>query len=152
MGIRFTTTPIGLSLFEYVANLPTTAHHVQAQWSLLKELLDNGQAESSGMEILVPHEVVCGLDSEERHILGLPEPYPFDLEIRSVGTLNQRGFRYDYQFQQPDRKPLYPTRTGCVLRFTEAWSYILTREQFTLLEEWTRSIHGSRAKNYHESA
>lgn len=134
-GIQFTATPIGLSPVEFAANLPSNAHHVQAQWSLLKELLDNGQAESSGSEILVLHEEVCGLESEERNILGLPEPYPFDLEIRSVGTLNQPGFQYDYQFQQPDRKPLYPTRTGCVLRFTESWSYILTREQFTLLEE-----------------
>lgn len=134
-GIRFTAMPIGLSLDEFTTNLPTNSHHTQAQWSLLKELLDNGQAESLGTEILVPHEEVGSLDSEERHTLGLPEPYPFDLEIRSVGTLNQPGFRYDYQFQQPDRKPLYPTRTGFVLRFTDSWSYILTREQFTLLEE-----------------
>ena len=148
-GIRFTATPIGVSLVEYVANLPTNAHLALAQWSLLKELLDNGQAESSGTEVLVPHDEVCGLDPEERHILGLPELYPFDLEIRSDGTFNLSDFRYDYRFLKPDRKPLYPHRTGCVLRLTEAWSYVLTGEQFALLEALDDfNTRESRDKSY----
>ena len=57
------------------------------------------------------------------------------IEIRSFGTLNQPEFRYNYQFLKPDGKPLHPTRTGCVLRLTEEWAYLLIREQFILLEE-----------------
>ena len=43
-GIQFTAPSDNLALIEYAANLPTDAYHAQAQWLLLKELLDNGQA------------------------------------------------------------------------------------------------------------
>ena len=65
----------------------------------------------------------------------MPELYPFDLEIRSFGTLNEPEFRYNYQFLKPDRKSLHPERIGCILRLTEEWAYLLTHEQFALLEE-----------------
>ena len=134
-GIQFTAPSDHLSLSEYAANLPTEAYQAQAQWLLLKELLDNGQAESSGMGIHLPSDEVCRLDSVEQELLGLPELYPFDLEIRSSGTLNEPEFRYNYQFLKPDRKPLHPERIGCILRLTEEWAYLLTHEQFILLEE-----------------
>ena len=137
-GILFTppkTAPVNLSLTEYATNLPKDAYEVQAQWLKLKELLDNGQAESEGIGILVPCEEVCRLDVVDQQMLGLPEPYPFDLEIRSHGTLNQPDFRYDYRFLTPDQKTLHPQRNGCVLRLTTQWAYLLTQEQFALLEE-----------------
>ena len=71
----------------------------------------------------------------EQELLGLPELYPFDIEIRSSGTLNELEFRYNYQFLKPDRKPLHPEQIGCILRLTEEWAYLLTHEQFVLLEE-----------------
>lgn len=134
-GIRFTILSDSVTLTEYTANLPPDAYQVQAQWLLLKELLDNGQAEASDTSIHIPFEEVCHLESIEQELLGLPEPYPFAIEIRSDGTFNQPEFRYNYQFLKPDWKPLYPTRTGCILRLTEEWAYLLTHEQFTLLEE-----------------
>ena len=134
-GIQFTTPSEHLSLSEYAANLPTEAYQAQAQWLLLKELLDNGQAELSSTGIFLPSDEVCCLDSVEQELLGLPELYPFDLEIRSFGTLNEPEFRYNYQFMKPDRKPLHPERIGCVLRLTQEWAYLLTHEQFVLLEE-----------------
>ena len=81
------------------------------------------------------------LNAIEQESLGLPEPYPFYIEIRSFGTLNQPEFQstktagVSVQFLKPDGKPLHPTRTGCVLRLTEEWAYLLIREQFILLEE-----------------
>ena len=135
IGIQFTSPLDNLSVIEYVADLPSDAHHAQAQWLLLKELLDNGQAESSDMAIHIPFEEVCRLDSIGQELLGLPEPYPFEIEIRSDGTFNQPEFRYNYQFLKPDGKPLHPNRIGCVLRSTEEWVYLLTHEQFILLEE-----------------
>ena len=114
--------------------MPTEAHQAQAQWLLLKELLDNGQAESSDNGIHIPNEDICQLEPVEQGLLGLPELYPFDLEIRSHGTFNLSEFRYIYQFLKPDQKSLHPNRIGCVLRLTEEWVYLLTREQFILLE------------------
>ena len=134
-GIRFTIPSDHVTLTEYTANLPPDAYQAQAQWLLLKELLDNGQAESSDTCIHISFEEVCHLESVEQELLGLPERYPFEIEIRSDGTFNQPTFRYNYQFLKPDWKPLHPTRTGCILRLTKEWAYLLTREQFTLLEE-----------------
>lgn len=134
-GIRFTIPLDNVTLTEYTANLPPDAYQAQAQWLLFKELLDNGQAELSDMGVYIPFEEVCGLDSVEQELFGLPELYPFELEIRSDGTFNQSEFRYSYQFLKPDWKPLHPKRTGCILRLTEDWAYLLTHEQFTLLEE-----------------
>ena len=134
-GIRFIIPSDNVTLTEYIANLPLDAYQAQAQWFLLKELLDNGQAETSGTSVHVPYEEVCCLDRVEQELLGLPESYPFEIEIRSDGTLNQSEFRYNYQFLKPDGKSLHPTRSGCVLRLTEEWVYLLTHEQFSLLEE-----------------
>ncbi len=134
IGIRFTAPMSSLSVTKYAENLSTDDYHAQAQWVLLKELLDNGQAESSDTEVFISCEEVCRLDFVEQNLLGLPEPYPFDLEIRSDGTFSQSEFRYNYQFLQPDLKPLHPERIGCVLRLTAEWAYLLTSEQFSLLE------------------
>ena len=133
-GIQFIAPSDNLSLSEYAATLSTEAHHAHAQWLLLKELLDNGQAELSGIGIHIPFEEVCRLEFVEQELLGLPEPYPFEIEINSFSMLNQPEFQYHYQFLKPDGKPLYPERIGCILRLTEEWTYLLTREQFTLLE------------------
>ncbi len=133
-GILFTAPSENLSLTEYAANLPTDAYQAQAQWMLLKELLDNGQAESVDMGVQIPYAEMCQLESVEQELLGLPEPYPYDIEIRSHGTFNQPEFRYNYNFLKPDRKPMYPNRIGCILRLTEKWTYLLTNEQYVLLE------------------
>ena len=92
-GIRFTAPLANLSVAEYAENLSADAYHAQAQWVLLKELLDNGQAELSDVDIHIPSEEVCRLDFAEQSLLGLPEPYPFDLEVRSDRTLKgKRSF------------------------------------------------------------
>ena len=135
IGIQFTAPYGDLPLTEYASGLPTDAYQAQAQYLLLKELLDNGQAEASDTAVHIPFEEVCRLEPVEQELLGLPEPYPFEIEIRSDGTFNQPTFRYNYQFRKPDWKPLYAKRTGCILRLTKELAYLLTREQFTLLEE-----------------
>ena len=134
VGIGFIAPSGSVPVIEYANNLPSDAYQAQAQWLLLKEFLDNGQAELSDTSIHIPFEEVCRLESVEQELLGLPETYPFEIAIQSDGTLNQSDFRYKYQFLKPDWKPLYPTRIGCVLRLTEEWAYLLTHEQFTLLE------------------
>lgn len=148
-GILFTAPSENQSLTEYTANLPTDAHQAQAQWLLLKELLDNGQGELADKGIHIPNEEVCQLESVEHGLLGLPEPYPFDIEIRSHGTFNQPEFRYNYQFLQPDLKPLHPKRIGCILRLTKNWVYLLSHEQFVLLEALDAfNTRGTTDKNF----
>ena len=131
----FSAPSDGLSATEYAAKLPADAYRAQAQWLLLKEFLDNGQARLLDEGIHISSEEICNLDSVDQELLGVPEPYPFDVEIRSFGTLNQPDFRYLYRYLQPDMKPLHPQRIGCVIRLTREWAYLLTGEQFALLEE-----------------
>ena len=133
-GIQFTMPSGNLSITDVLANPSKSAGQEQTQYLLLKELLENGQAEASEVGVLIPCEEVCRLDSLEQESLGLPELYPFDLEIRADSTFNQPEFRYNYQFLKPDGKPLHPTRVGCVLRLTANRAYLLTHEQFSLLE------------------
>ena len=148
-GILFTSPSENLSLTEYASNLPAEAYQAQAQWVLLKELLDNGQAEYVDTGVQIPYAEMCQLESVEQNLLGLPEPYPFDIEIRSHGTLNQPEFQYNYQFLQPDKKPLFPNRIGCILRLTQNWVYLLTHEQFVLLETLdTFNAREDSEKNY----
>ena len=134
-GIQFTAPSDNLSLTEYANDVSPNAYHVQAQWILLKELLDNGQAELSDIGIHIPFEEVCCLEFVDQELLGLPEPYPFEIEINSFSMLNQPEFQYHYQFLKPDGKSLHPERIGCILRLTEEWAYLLTHDQFALLEE-----------------
>lgn len=151
-GILFTAPLQDLSLMEYAANLPADAYQAHAQWALLKELLDNGQVESSNSGIHIPNEEVCQLESVEQGLLGLPEPYPFDIEIRSNGTLNVADFRYNYQYLKPDRKPLHPKRVGCILRLTKNWVYLLSHEQFVLLEALdTFNSREKTGKDFHSN-
>ena len=133
-GLLFTTPSENLSFSEYAANLPSDGHQAKAQWLLLKELLDNGQAEFVDMEVHIPNAEICQLESVEQDLLGLPEPYPFDIEIRSHGTLDQPEFRYIYDFLKPDQKPIHPKRIGCILRLSDDWAYLLSHEQYVLLE------------------
>lgn len=124
-----------LSIDDYVAYIPEKAFAMQAQWLLLKELLDNGQAQIQPNGIIVPHGEICSIVARnEQHLLGLPELFPFDIEIRSHGTLNESGFRYLYRYLTADSKELYPKRTGCVLRLTDEMAYLLTHEQVALLD------------------
>lgn len=134
-GIQFTAPSNDMSPLQYANTLPPDAYQAQIQWLFLKELLDNGQAELADTDVYIPFEEVSRLQSVERELLGLPEPYPFEIEIRSDGTFNQSAFRYNYQFLKPDGKPLHPVRIGCLLRLTAEWAYLLTHDQFTLLEE-----------------
>ena len=122
VGIQFTAPSDTLSLSDYANNFSPDAYQAQAQWLLMKELLDNGQAELSNIGVHIPFEEVCCLEFVEQELLGLPEPYPFDIEICSFGTLNQSEFRYNYQFLKPDAKPLHPIRIGCILRLTKEWT------------------------------
>lgn len=53
-GIQFTAPSRDIPLTQSASNLPIGAYQAQAQWLLLKELLDNGQAEASEKAVHIP--------------------------------------------------------------------------------------------------
>lgn len=105
-----------------------------ARWWLLRELLDNGQATEKGNYVSLSHAEAVRLDETDQQLLTLPTRYPFEICVRSVGTLNQNEFRYDIEFfVQPGGERLLLTRTGSVLYSDEA-AYLLGEEQLAFCQ------------------
>ncbi|MDK2817628.1 MAG: hypothetical protein PWR22_2257 [Moorella sp. (in: firmicutes)] len=102
---------------------------------ILRQLIDEERASVQDQEIVIPHEVVAGLPEEERRGLGLPEVYPFFIEIRAAGNLTDPMFRYIYSFVDGYGQPLVnPRRTGAYLEMAPGQGYLLSRQQYALIE------------------
>jgi len=103
LGILY-HAPTGSGLEDYVSAIPSDAYLVRSQWILLKEFIDNGQAEWEENEVLVSHSEISKLKANECDLLGLPEFYPYDILIESRGTLAQSDFQFRYRFMLPNGK------------------------------------------------
>lgn len=102
---------------------------------LLDQLVSEGRGYYVDGAVLVPHEMAAGLDEDERTILTLPEPFPFDVEIRSSGTLNAPDFRYLLLFMNGRDQPFVnPVRQGAHLRVGGDQEYLLTGDLFRLVD------------------
>ncbi|MFZ5688028.1 MAG: SNF2-related protein, partial [Bacillota bacterium] len=113
---------------------------------VLYQLLDEEKAEIFEGNFLIPHTKIAVLSTEEREALSLPEPFPFDLEIRSVGNLSDTNFRYIYRFLNGRTQPFVnPKRIGAYLEITPEQSYLLTGNQFNLLEAIDAFNAGSKS-------
>ena len=100
------------------------------RWWLIRELLDNGQASEHPREVRLPHEEVVRLSRSDQQLLGLPEPYPFDIRLDADGVLNREGFRYRVGFfVHPDGKQLSLSRTGAILH-SDTQEYLLGDDQY----------------------
>lgn len=110
-------------------DLSDTEH--ATRWWLIQELLDNGQATTTGQEVQVPHEEIVSLSRSDQQLLGLPDKYPFDIRLDAHGTFNRDNFRYEVGFfAHPDGEELRIQRTGAVLRSREQ-EYLLGDDQYT---------------------
>ena len=84
--------------------------------TLIRELLDNGQALLHGGSVLVPHSEAAALPAADRHLLDFPPPYPFDLRVSTDGALGQPTVQFRLEaltFEEGER--LVTSRTGCFL-------------------------------------
>ncbi|KMP10825.1 hypothetical protein UR09_05140 [Candidatus Nitromaritima sp. SCGC AAA799-A02] len=106
-----------------------------AALQLLSQLIDDGTAYISGNQIVVPHETVSILLQDERDLLDLPEPFPFDIEISGLGNLTDSDFKYQYRFLNGgSRGFISPERIGSFLRISEEEGYSLVGNQYRILE------------------
>lgn len=102
---------------------------------LLEQMVSEGRGRYVDEGVLVPHETVAELREEERTILGLPEPFPFHVEIRASGALTDAHFRYQLFFMNGKDQPFVnPTRRGAHLKASEDQEYILSGDLFRLVE------------------
>ncbi|RME52750.1 MAG: hypothetical protein D6795_06330, partial [Deltaproteobacteria bacterium] len=103
---------------------------------LLEEWLDNGLAVSVPQGVKIPHEVVADLDREEGQIVGLPDPYPFEIALfPNEAIIPDPSFRYRLEFlPHPLAPPFAVARVGCFITIDGAVTYRLTPPQFRLCE------------------
>lgn len=110
------------------------SYECKAQWLLLKELIDNGEAEQKDNFIIIPNESLFNLPYDDLRLLNLPEAYPYNIKIESRGkTLNQSEFEYIVSYCEDDGTLIFSKRTGCILRVSDQRNYFLTKEQVALL-------------------
>ena len=132
------------NLDAYRLSLNAENYHAQSQLFLLQELLDNGQAELTDKGIRLPYEQLAELLSEENEdsqltipeleLIGLPELYPYTIEIFSHSAFNLDDFQYIYRFYRVDQRQIHPERSGNLLRLGTETCYLLSGEQYALLE------------------
>ncbi len=109
------------------------SYEVKAQWWFLKELIDNGQADTADYFVFVPNETLFELSAIDLRLLDMPDFYPFDIKILSRGGLEQSDFNYQVTFCDFNGDPIFARKIGCVLRLTSNRAYLLTKEQVALL-------------------
>lgn len=102
---------------------------------ILNQLIDYEQCEVIEEGILVPYSTIAGLEIEQIETLGLPEAFPFDIEIKSVGNLASKDFKYDYVFLNGASQPFVsPKRLGAYIEITFEQTYLILGDQFHLVE------------------
>jgi SNF2 family DNA or RNA helicase len=136
--------PRGQTLETHQSGLSIEDYQAQSQLFLLQELLDNGQAELTETGVLLRYKQLANLlsgedeDSQlaipELDLIGLPEPYPYTIEILSHSAFNLDNFKYIYRFYRVDGRQIHPERNGSLLRLGSEICYLLSGGQYALLE------------------
>lgn len=108
--------------------------------AILKELNDNGIAENTNESYVVKGSDILQLIEIDKQILNLPNPYPFEIFIESVGVLTQSTFKFKYGFYDfcPNGTRLVVKRNGAIIKIGEN-EYLLSFNQYqvcTLIDEF----------------
>jgi len=144
--LKWSVTPKGFKfeIYKEGENIPVKkwetifqklSKHELVAIQILNQLVDEDQAEIAEENIILPYITVAHLPDEERDTLGLPEPFPFDIEIRASGNLTDPNFRYIYRFLNGKSQPFVnPKRIGTYLEITPEQTYLLVGEVYHLIE------------------
>lgn len=102
----------------------------------LEAMVDNGFAEFSEYNFIVPFEFVYELDNEDRALLGIPEPYDKAVRLRSDSMLNCSDFRYKLEFLSyiPDGELLQCERIENIVSYNNC-KYLLSAAVYRLVKE-----------------
>lgn len=102
---------------------------------IINQLIDEEKASLQDKVVLITYDVIAVLSEEERFALSLPDSFPFDIEIRAKGKLTDPNFRYVYSFLNGRTQPfINPKKIGAYLEITPDQNYLLTGEQYSLIE------------------
>ena len=102
---------------------------------LFQELLENGLAHKENDKIFIPHEEICRMSSIDQKILNLPDLYPFDIRIDSLGMLQDSDFKLELGYYEYNHgNQLFGNCTGCILTLQNSAEYLLSLNQYQLCE------------------
>jgi len=106
-----------------------------SQFSILKELCDNGFAEYTIDTCDIEANEILNLSEIEKQILSLPKHYPYEIYIESDGQLNQSNFKFKYGFYDfiPNGTRFKVSRNGAIIEI-ENREYLLSSNQFLICE------------------
>ena len=102
-------------------------------YSPLSTLADNGFAEISGQDCIVPFESVYLLDDMEKIVLGLPSAYDKEMRLEASSMLNSDDLQYRLQLltSVPDGDLLPFQRKGNIVTIEDK-NFLLSEEQYKL--------------------
>lgn len=102
----------------------------------LVALVDNGFAEFSETQCIVPFDFIYQLDDSEKEILGIPDKYQKAMRLRGNGMLNSSDFKYQLEFLShvPDGELINCNRIENILYINNT-KFLLSPEQYLLSKE-----------------
>jgi len=136
-----------------VGNWDMFKDNALSEYSILMELLDNGIAIEQEEYCFVDAMEVLKLNDEYKTILGLPEEYPYEIYIQSLGQLNLNTFLFKYGFYDfvPNGTIFDAKINGPILSFN-GFEYLLSENQFRvckLIEEFNK--RSTEEKSFNEN-
>ena len=114
---------------------------------ILRELVDEEIASFQDETVIVPHQAIAQLDLDAIRALGLPDSYPYQVEVKVDGRLTDKGVHYTYHFINGKSVPFVnPTRLGSYIEITPDQAYLLLGDTYNLLDAIDR-FNGGDTQN-----
>ena len=102
---------------------------------IIEDLVESLLAVDKGKYFEVLPVAISKLSPEELKVLGLPERYPYAIEINAKGNMGQADFCYSYHFVRSPGNPIVAYDIhGAIISISEVEQYVLDEELFSLVQ------------------
>ena len=119
------------------------------EWPLVRGQLEilasEGKVQEEAEGFLLPHAIAVNLETEVSDILALPAFFPYEIMIRSHGSLGAPSFRYELEYHQYGGASLYGVAVqGSYVRLSSKTDYRFNGNQYALVSLVEESNRESR--------
>lgn len=119
------------------------------EWPLVRGQLEilasEGKVQEEAEGFLLPHAIAVSLETEASEILALPDFFPYEIMIRSHGSLGAPSFRYELEYRQYGGASLYGVAVqGSYVRLSSKTDYRFNGDQYALVSLVEESNRESR--------
>lgn len=119
------------------------------EWPLVRGQLEilasEGKVQEEAEGFLLPHAIAVNLETEVSDILALPAFFPYEIMIRSHGSLGAPSFRYELEYHQYGGASLYGVAVqGSYVRLSSKTDYRFNGDQYALVSLVEESNRESR--------